>query len=95
MSSLSVGPQLGCPTKLQVREGEILNCEVRGNPQPRVTWFRDGQVVALPTSSSRQHAGKYTVLAIGPVERKNFTVEVEVLGGGGRFNSKICIMYRN
>ncbi|XP_030292010.1 intercellular adhesion molecule 1-like [Sparus aurata] len=86
-AAVHFGPQLGCPTKLQVREGEILNCEVRGNPQPRVTWFRDGQVVALPTSSSRQHAGKYTVLAIGPVERKNFTVEVEVLGGGGTANS--------
>ncbi|KAM8772894.1 intercellular adhesion molecule 1-like [Acanthopagrus schlegelii] len=81
------GPQLGCPTKLQVREGELLSCEVRGNPRPLVTWVRDGQVVALPTSSSREHAGKYTVLAISRLEHKNFTVEVEVLGGGGPANS--------
>ena len=87
--SLSVGPQLGCPTKLQVREGERLSCEVRGNPRPLVTWVRDGQVVALPMSSSREHAGKYTVLAISHLERKNFTVEVEVLGGGGRFHSSL------
>ncbi|XP_076584496.1 intercellular adhesion molecule 1-like [Chaetodon auriga] len=86
-ASILFGPQLVCPTKLQVREGESLSCEVRGNPQPLVTWFRDGQVVALPTRSSRKHAGKYTVLAKGLLEQKNFTVEVEVLDGSGTTNS--------
>lgn len=85
LSFHSVGPQLVCPPKLQVREGESLSCEVRGNPQPSVTWFRDGQVVALPTHSSRRHAGKYIVLAQGLHEQRNFTVEVEVLSGSGRF----------
>lgn len=77
-------PQLECPTKLQVREGETLSCEVKGNPKPVVTWYRDGQVVALPAHSSRKHAGKYTVLARGLFEQKNFTVEVEVLAGSGK-----------
>nr|XP_046228625.1 intercellular adhesion molecule 3-like [Scatophagus argus] len=81
------GPQLVCPTKLQVREGESLSCEVRGNPPPSVTWFRDGQVVTPPTSSSRKHAGKYTVLVKGFLEQRNFTVEVEVLEGSGPANS--------
>lgn len=82
---LSVGPQLVCPTKVRVREGESLSCEVRGNPQPLVTWYRDGQVVVLPARSSRKHSGKYTVIATGLTEQKNFTVEVEVLGGSGKF----------
>ncbi|XP_074485865.1 intercellular adhesion molecule 1-like [Sebastes fasciatus] len=86
-ATILFGPQLVCPTKLQVREGESLSCEVRGNPQPSVTWFRDGQVVALPTHSSRKHAGKYTVSAIGLLGQKNFTVEVEVLTGSGTTNS--------
>ncbi|KAF1394718.1 hypothetical protein PFLUV_G00004060 [Perca fluviatilis] len=77
------GPQLVCPTKLWVREGENLCCEVRGNPPPLVTWFRDGQVVALPTNSSRKDAGKYTVSANGLFGQKNFTVEVEFLAGSG------------
>ncbi|XP_031718836.1 neural cell adhesion molecule 1-like [Anarrhichthys ocellatus] len=81
------GPQLVCPTKLQVREGESLSCEVRGNPQPLVTWFRDGQAVVLPTHSSRKDAGRYTASAEGRLGQKNFTVEVEVLPGSGTTNS--------
>lgn len=82
--SFLVGPQLACPTKLQVREGERLSCEVRGNPQPLVNWYKDGKTVELPTHSRRQHAGKYTVCAGGVLGQKNFTVEVEVLPSSGR-----------
>lgn len=78
-----VDPQLICPTKLQVREGERLNCEVRGNPQPSVTWYRNGEVVILPARARREDAGKYTALARGLRELRNFTVEVEVLGDHG------------
>lgn len=79
-----VDPQLICPTKLQVREGERLSCEVRGNPPPFVTWYRNGEVVVLPARARREDAGKYTALAQWLLEVKNFTVEVEVLGGHGR-----------
>uniref|UniRef100_A0A8D3BIF5 Ig-like domain-containing protein n=1 Tax=Scophthalmus maximus TaxID=52904 RepID=A0A8D3BIF5_SCOMX len=85
------GPHLICPTKLQVREGESLACEVRGNPRPSVTWFRDGQVVALPANSSRRHAGKYTVWTKGHLGQKNFTVEVEVLADSGRSASSALL----
>uniref|UniRef100_A0A3Q3WIV7 Ig-like domain-containing protein n=1 Tax=Mola mola TaxID=94237 RepID=A0A3Q3WIV7_MOLML len=71
--------------KHSLLEGDSLSCKVRGNPQPLVTWYRDGQVVVLPTHSSKKHAGKYTVLAKGPFEQKNFTLEVEILGGSGKF----------
>ncbi|KAM9856745.1 vascular cell adhesion protein 1-like [Aulostomus maculatus] len=77
------GPQLLCPTKLQVRAGESLGCEVRGNPKPNVTWLKDGQMVVPPTHSSMEHAGKYIVLAQALVGQKNLTVEVEVLPGSG------------
>lgn len=77
------GPQLGCPPKLRVREGESLKCEVAGNPRPLVTWYRNGQVVALPARSDRKHAGKYTIWTKGLLGQKNFTVEVEVLGNSG------------
>ncbi|XP_034440275.1 hemicentin-1-like isoform X1 [Hippoglossus hippoglossus] len=85
-ATILFGPNLVCPPKLQVREGESLACEVRGNPQPSVTWFRDGQKVALPAHSSREHAGKYTAWTTGHLGQKNFTVEVEVLGGRGTTN---------
>ncbi|XP_010790564.1 intercellular adhesion molecule 5-like [Notothenia coriiceps] len=84
---LPVGPQLMCPTKLQVREGESLSCEARGNPPPSVTWIRDGVVVAVPTKSSREHAGNYTVSAKSLLGQTRFTVEVEVLPGKGTTNS--------
>lgn len=87
----SVGPQLECPTKLQVREGETFSCEVGGNPKPLVTWYRDGQAVLLPAHSSRKHAGTYTVLAVGHQVQKNFTVEVEVITHNGGFN--YCTFY--
>ncbi|XP_063738987.1 hemicentin-1-like isoform X2 [Eleginops maclovinus] len=81
------GPQLVCPTKLQVKEGESLSCEARGNPQPSVTWFRHGHAVALPTNSSREHAGKYTVSAHSLLGETFLTVQVEVLTGEGTTNS--------
>ncbi|CAJ1053895.1 uncharacterized protein LOC117816131 [Xyrichtys novacula] len=80
------GPQIDCPPKLRVKEGESLECAVRGNPQPLVTWFRDGEAVALPAHSNREHAGYYTVSAKG-LREKNLTVMVEVLPGGGAANS--------
>ncbi|XP_034544157.1 uncharacterized protein LOC117816131 [Notolabrus celidotus] len=80
------GPQIDCPPKLQVKEGESVGCEVRGNPPPSVTWFRDGHAVALPTHSNMKHAGYYTVSAKGLGE-KNLTVELEVLPGNGAANS--------
>ncbi|XP_062244912.1 hemicentin-1-like [Platichthys flesus] len=85
-ATILFGPNLVCPTKLQVREGQSLSCEVRGNPRPLVTWFRDGREVALPAHSTREHAGKYTAWTIGHLGQKNFTVEVEVLGGRGTIN---------
>ncbi|KAM3623376.1 uncharacterized protein V6R79_010364 [Siganus canaliculatus] len=85
-ATVHYGPQIVCSAKLQVREGERLSCEVRGNPPPLVTWFREGQAVALPAHSSREHAGTYTVLAEGLFKQKNFTVEVEVLFGRGSTN---------
>ncbi|XP_030005344.1 intercellular adhesion molecule 1-like [Sphaeramia orbicularis] len=82
-ATLLFGPQILCPAKLQVREGERLSCEVRGNPPPLVTWMRDGLKTAPPTHSTTKHAGKYTVLAIGHVGQKYHTVEVEVITGSG------------
>ncbi|XP_071399210.1 intercellular adhesion molecule 4-like isoform X1 [Centroberyx affinis] len=86
-ASVHYGPQFLCPTKVQVREGEALTCEVRGNPHPLVTWLRDGQVVAPPNHSSRKHAGKYTVWATGALGRKNLTLEVEILTASGTSNT--------
>ncbi|KAK2817356.1 hypothetical protein Q5P01_025547 [Channa striata] len=83
-ASILFGPELACPAKLQVKEGEPLSCEVRGNPEPAVIWFRDGKEVALPRNSGRQHTGKYSILAKGTLEQRNFTVEVEVLPVSGR-----------
>lgn len=75
-----------------MREGESLSCEVKGNPEPLVTWFKDGQVVSLPTHLSRKHAGKYTILVdYGLIGQKNHTLEVEVLVGSGRFISEFII----
>ncbi|XP_029365933.1 vascular cell adhesion protein 1-like [Echeneis naucrates] len=79
------GPHLICPSKLKVKEGESFPCEVKGKPRPSVTWYRDGQVVALPAHSNRKHAGKYTIWTKG-LGQKNFTVEVEVLSGRGTTN---------
>ncbi|XP_057698525.1 MAM domain-containing glycosylphosphatidylinositol anchor protein 1-like [Corythoichthys intestinalis] len=73
------GPQLLCPTKLRVKMGESLHCDVRGNPEPSVIWLKDGRRVIPPTHSTRAHAGKYTVLATGLFGQKNVTVEVEVV----------------
>lgn len=81
------GPQLACSPRLQVRAGERLHCEVRGNPPPLVVWFRDGRAVTLPTHSSAKDAGKYTVCAEGLLGQTNFTVEVVVLPGRGTTNS--------
>ncbi|XP_077380992.1 intercellular adhesion molecule 1-like isoform X2 [Festucalex cinctus] len=77
------GPQLLCPAKLQVKMGESLHCEVRGNPKPSVIWLKDGRLVIPPTHSTRAHAGKYTVLATGLFGQKNVTVEVEVVTSRG------------
>ncbi|XP_055366721.1 hemicentin-1-like isoform X2 [Betta splendens] len=82
-STVHFGPQLTCPAKLWVKEGERLGCEVRGNPPPLVNWYRDGENVTLPTRSKRWHSGRYTVCAEGVLGHKEFTVEVEVLPTNG------------
>ncbi|XP_026214767.1 hemicentin-2-like [Anabas testudineus] len=81
------GPQFACPTRMWIREGESLGCEVGGNPPPLVIWYKDGEVVDLPSHSNLTHAGKYTVWAEGFLGKKNFTMEVEVLPGSGTANS--------
>ncbi|XP_061888407.1 intercellular adhesion molecule 3-like [Entelurus aequoreus] len=82
------GPQLLCPAKLRVRMGESLRCEVKGNPQPSVIWLKDGRRVVPPLHSTREHAGKYTVLASGPVGQRNVTVDVEVITSRGTARSR-------
>ncbi|XP_037115573.1 hemicentin-1-like isoform X1 [Syngnathus acus] len=77
------GPQLLCPAKLQVKMGESLHCDVRGNPEPSVIWLKDGRLVIPPIHSTRAHAGKYTVLAMGLFGQTNVTVEVEVVTSRG------------
>ncbi|XP_077574662.1 uncharacterized protein LOC144197857 [Stigmatopora nigra] len=81
------GPQLLCPAKLQVKMGESLHCDVRGNPEPSVIWLKDGRKVIPPTRCSRAHAGKYTVLATG-LFKQNVTVEVEVVNCRG--TASVC-----
>ncbi|XP_061536143.1 hemicentin-1-like [Phycodurus eques] len=77
------GPQLLCPAKMQVKIGESLRCEVRGNPEPSVIWLKDGRLVIPPTHSTSAHAGKYTVLATGLFGQRNVTMEVEVVTSRG------------
>nr|XP_024658688.1 MAM domain-containing glycosylphosphatidylinositol anchor protein 1-like isoform X2 [Maylandia zebra] len=79
-------PQLSCPVKLKVTEGERFPCEVTGNPQPSVTWFRNGQIVAPPSHLNKKDAGNYTIQAKG-LFSKNFTVEVKILPARGTANS--------
>ncbi|XP_055768226.1 vascular cell adhesion protein 1-like [Salvelinus fontinalis] len=74
-------PEFSCSAKLQVRAGEGLTCDVRGNPLPSVTWLRDGQVLTPPTHLSREDAGDYTLMALNRIGKANHTVEVEVLHG--------------
>ncbi|XP_071210772.1 vascular cell adhesion protein 1-like isoform X2 [Salvelinus alpinus] len=74
-------PEFSCSAKLQMRAGEGLTCNVRGNPLPSVTWLRDGQVLTPPTHLSREDAGNYTLMALNRIGKANHTVEVEVLHG--------------
>ncbi|XP_061686852.1 intercellular adhesion molecule 1-like [Syngnathoides biaculeatus] len=87
-TTVHFGPQLLCPAKLQVKMGESLHCEVRGNPEPSVIWLKDGRLVIAPMHSTRAHAGKYTVLAKGLFGQRNVTVEVEVLTNRG--TTRMC-----
>ncbi|XP_042173622.1 vascular cell adhesion protein 1-like isoform X2 [Oncorhynchus tshawytscha] len=78
-TTVHFAPEFSCSAKLQVRAGEGLTCDVRGNPLPSVTWLRDGQVLTPPTHLSREDAGNYTLMALNRIGRANHTVEVEVL----------------
>ncbi|XP_031605054.1 intercellular adhesion molecule 1-like isoform X1 [Oreochromis aureus] len=79
-------PQLSCPVELKVTEGKRFPCEVTGNPQPSVTWFKNGQIVAPPSHLNKKDAGNYTIQAKG-LFPKNFTVEVKILPATGTANS--------
>uniref|UniRef100_A0A4W5K650 Ig-like domain-containing protein n=1 Tax=Hucho hucho TaxID=62062 RepID=A0A4W5K650_9TELE len=80
-TTVHFAPVFSCSAKLQVRAGEGLTCDVRGNPLPSVTWLRDGQVLSPPTHLSREDAGNYTLMALNRIGKANHTVEVEVLHG--------------
>ncbi|KAG7265021.1 hypothetical protein CRUP_007240 [Coryphaenoides rupestris] len=81
------GPHSLCPKKLHLREGEALSWEARGNPQPLVTWLKDGKVVAAPTHPSREHAGNYTVSAKGALGWLNCTLNLDFLKAKGISNA--------
>ncbi|XP_071000050.1 vascular cell adhesion protein 1-like [Oncorhynchus clarkii lewisi] len=80
-TTVHFAPEFSCSAKLEVRAGEGLTCDVRGNPLPSVTWLRDGQILTPPTHLSREDAGNYTLMALNRIGRANHTVEVEVLHG--------------
>nr|XP_046194597.1 vascular cell adhesion protein 1-like isoform X2 [Oncorhynchus gorbuscha] len=42
-TTVHFAPEFSCSAKLEVRAGEGLTCDVRGNPLPSVIWLRDGQ----------------------------------------------------
>lgn len=60
-----VGPEVLCLNSTV--EGETLAdlCNVTGNPEPVVTWFRDGKVVDSTVSLSRGYSGAYVIEAEG------------------------------
>ncbi|XP_029594493.1 vascular cell adhesion protein 1 [Salmo trutta] len=78
-TTVHFAPEFSCSAKLQVREGEGLTCDVRGNPLPSVTWLRDGKMLTPPTHLSREDAGNYTLMALNRIGKANHTMEVEVL----------------
>ncbi|XP_029595407.1 vascular cell adhesion protein 1-like [Salmo trutta] len=78
-TTVHFAPEFCCSAKLQVRAGEGLTCDVRGNPLPSVTWLRDGKMLTPPTHLSREDAGNYTLMALNRIGKANHTVEVEVL----------------
>lgn len=88
-----VAPEFSCSAKLQVRAGEGLTCDVRGNPLPSVTWLRDGKMLTPPTHLSREDAGNYTLMALNCIGKANHTVEVEVLHDCAARGVFVCLCF--
>lgn len=54
-------------------------CIVKGNPEPKTIWYKDGEEVELPENLTRQDAGQYLVTASNILSSVNLTVDINVI----------------
>ncbi|XP_056144399.1 intercellular adhesion molecule 5 [Lampris incognitus] len=59
-------PTLICPDRYDVKENAVHNlpCVTEGNPEPLITWLRDGKEVSLPSHAPEIHEQNTTVAVV-------------------------------
>ncbi|KAM3863745.1 vascular cell adhesion protein 1 [Diretmus argenteus] len=71
--TVEYGPMLTCHDRYTVEENAVhlVQCDAEGNPEPRITWFKDGQQVSFPMRLTRHdNAPEF--------QQENDTLEVTV-----------------
>ncbi|XP_062264986.1 intercellular adhesion molecule 5 [Platichthys flesus] len=79
--TIEYGPSFTCDGRYEVRENEEvrMECKPKGLPAPKITWFKDGEVMVPPPSWRRRNSGKYVLKATNPHGTANHTLDLDVL----------------
>lgn len=56
-----------------------LTCIVRGNPEPEITWYKNGEKVDRPETLTRSNAGQYTINASNTLGNLSVTVDIYII----------------
>ncbi|XP_062264458.1 hemicentin-1-like [Platichthys flesus] len=75
------GPELMCPRSYTIMEHSPLNlnCTVKGYPEPKKTWYKDGGGGKLEGNLTRNDTGLYVITASNNRSSVNVTVEINVM----------------
>ncbi|XP_053298668.1 intercellular adhesion molecule 5 [Pleuronectes platessa] len=79
--TIEYGPSFTCDGRYEVRENgeDRMKCEPEGIPTPKITWFKDDEVMVPPQRWTRRDSGKYVLSATNQHGTANHTLDLDVL----------------
>lgn len=74
-------PEFNCRDHYEVKENDVHQspCKPEGEPEPSMTWLKDGKEVSFPEGLTRQDSGQYSLRARNKHGEAYHNLSVDVL----------------